>query len=167
MLPDGLRHHRIMNRKRKPMETSVSEHGACPYSSAAEIETFIRAFEECTLPRKDWSHAAHLTLALWYLLRRTEADATSCIRKGILSYNSANGIKTTRDSGYHETVTLFWIKLVSSYLSRVTEGSLVQLANGVIRAFGNKELPFEYYSRELLLSLEARMRWVEPDLKPI
>lgn len=149
------------------MQTSVSDHRACAYASASEIEGFIRAFEECTLPRKDWSHSAHLTVALWYLLRRTEAEATSCIRRGILSYNAANGIKTTRDSGYHETVTLFWIKLVARYLSRVKEASIVQLANGVIQAFGDKELPFEYYSRDLLLSLEARMHWVEPDLKSI
>jgi hypothetical protein len=122
----------------KAMESLVSDQTACAYTSAAEIETFIRAFEECTLPRKDWSHPAHLIVALWYLLRRSEPEATSCIRKGILSYNAANGIKTTSNSGYHETITLFWTKLVAGYLSRVTEASIVQLANGVVHAFGNK-----------------------------
>jgi hypothetical protein len=149
------------------MESLVSDQTACVYASASEIESFIHAFEECTLPRKEWSHRAHLTVALWYLLRRPEAEATSCIRKGILSYNAANGIKTTSNSGYHETITLFWTKLVARYLSRVTEASIVQLANGVVHTYGDKELPFEYYSRDVLLSLEARMRWVEPDLKPI
>ena len=149
------------------METAVVAEVVCAFSDADEIKSFIRAFEECTLPHREWTHPAHLTVAVWYLTKRSEADATMCIRRGILRYNAANGIKTTRTSGYHETITLFWIKLVGKYLSRVAEASIVEVANGVICAFGDNELPFEYYSRDLLLSLRARMGWVEPDLKPI
>ena len=150
------------------METSVINEGARQYCDAEEIRTFIRAFEECTLPRGEWTHPAHLTVAMWYLMDRSGIEATICIRNGILRYNGANGIKTTANSGYHETITLFWTRLVAKYLSGVDAGtSLVEQANGVIRVFGNKDIPFEYYSRDRLLSLKARMRWVEPDLKPI
>ena len=101
-------------------------------------------------------------------MERSEVEATTRIRNGILRYNGSQGIKTTATSGYHETITLFWTRLVAKYLAGAENGiSIVELANGVIRAFGNKEIPFEYYSRDRLLSLEARMRWVQPDLKPI
>ena len=32
-----------------------------------EIESFIRAFEDCSLPKSEWTHARHLIMALWYL----------------------------------------------------------------------------------------------------
>ena len=150
------------------METVVIDQESRTYRSPDEIKRFIRAFEECTLPRSEWTHPAHLTVALWYLMDRSEIEATTLIRNGILRYNGANGIKTTANSGYHETITLFWTRLVAKYLSATDPGRTIpELANGVIRAFGNKNIPFEYYSRDRLLSLEARMRWVEPDLKPI
>ena len=150
------------------METSVIDEEAPAYCDAEEIRSFIRAFEECTLPRSKWTHPAHLTVATWYLMERSEIEATTRIRNGILRYNASQGIKTTATSGYHETITLFWTRLVAKYLSMADSGkSTVELANGVISAFGNKEIPFEYYTRDRLLSLEARMRWVEPDVKPI
>ena len=150
------------------METSSIDEEASTYCDAEEIRRFIRAFEDCTLPRGDWTHPAHLTVAMWYLLERSEIEATTRIRNGILRYNGSQGIKTTATSGYHETITLFWTRLVAGYLSAADAGkSIVELANGVIRAFGNKDIPFQYYSRDRLLSLGARMRWVEPDLKPM
>jgi len=44
--------------------------------------------------------------------------------------------------------------------------SLVVIVNDLTNHYGNSSLPFEYYSREKLMSLEARKNWVKPDLKP-
>jgi hypothetical protein len=79
------------------------------YSSDDEIDRLLRAFEACTLPRSQWNHAAHLTVALWYLVRYSPSEAIQRIRSGIQRYNAAAGIVTTNNSGYHETLTLFWI----------------------------------------------------------
>ncbi len=38
--------------------------------------------------------------------------------------------------------------------------------NALLASRGQVGLPMEYYSRERLLSREARARWIEPDLKP-
>jgi hypothetical protein len=138
------------------------------YQSVSEIKSLIAAFENCTLPRDEWDHHAHLTVALWYLTRYSEAEATNLIRDRIQHYNSANGIKTTKDSGYHETMTLFWIRIVSHYLSVADRTrSIVYLANELIDSYGDKNLPLTYYSRDRLMSWEARNSWVEPDLKPM
>jgi hypothetical protein len=139
------------------------------YGAAAEVESLVRGFESCTLPHSKWTHAAHLTVALWYLVHHPPECATALVREGIKRYNAANGIVTTETSGYHETLTLFWLSLVRIYLSSVSSEthSLLSLANGVIGRCGNKHLPLEYYSRERLFSLEARRTWVEPDLKEL
>lgn len=153
------------------------------YQTEADIESLIAAFENCTLPRSEWSHQAHLTVALWYLTRYEEQEAINSVRLGIQRYNAAMGIKTTSDSGYHETLTLFWVRMVSHYLS-VTEkqNSILKMAiaskgevavpiasklNALFHNYGDKSLPFEYYSRDLLMSWEARTNWVEPDLKSL
>jgi len=135
------------------------------YRSLNEIKTLIRAFEDCTLPKSEWTHPAHLTVALWYLTHYSEIEATNSIRNNIQRYNSAKGIKTTKDSGYHETITLFWIRIISQYLAAKPNGELLDLANGIIENYRNKNLPFEYYSRDLLMSWETRTNWVEPNLK--
>jgi hypothetical protein len=45
--------------------------------------------------------------------------------------------------------------------------TLAVLANDLIEKYGDKNLPLTYYSRERLMSWEARTRWVEPDLKAL
>ncbi|MEP0857117.1 hypothetical protein [Trichocoleus sp. DQ-U1] len=138
------------------------------YQSVGEIESLIAAFENCTLPRDEWNHRAHLTVALWYLTRYSKAEATNCIRDRIQRYNLANGIKTTKNSGYHETMTLFWIRIVSHYLSVADRTrSIVYLANELIDSYADKNLPLTYYNRDRLMSWQARITWLEPDLKPL
>jgi hypothetical protein len=143
-------------------------HSRTIYRTAAEIECLVRNFETCLLPRDQWTHHAHLTVGLWYLLRHPWPEAVRCVRERIKRYNEANGIITTRESGYHETITLFWLRMVRRYLDDTShECSLVALFNGLIERCGDKALPLEFYTRARLMSAEARARWVEPDLKSL
>lgn len=140
---------------------------AAKYKTYSEIKNLIKAFETCTLPRYEWNHPAHLTVAFWYLTHDSESEATKCIRDGIKRYNLANGI-ATKNSGYHETITLFWIRIVADDLSSANSpSSLVDIVNKLIQNYGDPHLPLEYYSRGLLMSREARTNWVEPDLKSL
>jgi hypothetical protein len=137
------------------------------YSSFDEIKQIVEGFETCTLPRAQWTHRAHLTIAFWYLVCYPLPEAIQKIRAGIQRYNESQGIKTTKDGGYHETMTLFWVCIVRHYLTTATlEGHLVVLLNELVNRC-RRDLPFEYYSRECLLSWEARMSWLEPDLKSL
>jgi hypothetical protein len=138
------------------------------YETLDKIKNLIRSFENCTLPRREWTHSAHLIVTLWYVTHYPETEVVKLVREGIKKYNAAQGIKTTQYSGYHETITLFWIQIVRNFLA--AEGvnfPLVHLANYLVMAYGDKNLPFEYYSHQLLMSWEARKHWVEPDLKPL
>jgi hypothetical protein len=139
------------------------------YRNAAEVLALIRDFKFCTLPRQQWTHRAHLTVALWHQLRYPWPEAVHLMREGIERYNDAHGIVKTKESGYHETITLFWMRMVREYLKSMASGermSLAALANQLIERYP-KELPLAYYSRERLMSWEARQEWVVPDLLPL
>jgi len=138
------------------------------YRSPSEIDSLIHAFQECSLPRSQWTHEAHLTVALWYLFYDSEQEAINAVRNGIKRYNSVQGIETTKDGGYHETLTLFWVRTIRRYLADESRNrSMVNLANGLIAKYADRTLPFSYYTRDRLMSSEARINWVEPDLRSL
>lgn len=139
------------------------------YHTIEEIEKLVHEFESRTLPRAQWTHAAHLTMALFYLKNNPAPEATERIRSGIQRLNDAHGVKMTTENGYHETITLFYIGAVRKYLDGADSNrSIVELANGLLGSrYAEKDFPFEYYSRERLMSWEARIGWLEPDLKKL
>jgi hypothetical protein len=136
------------------------------YRSPKEIDSLIHAFQEGSLPRSQWTHEAHLTVALWYLFYDSEQEAINAICNGIKRYNSVQGIEITQNSGYHETLTLFWVRTIRQYLADESQNrSIVDLANGLIAKYADRTLPFRYYTRDRLMSWEARQNWVEPDMR--
>jgi hypothetical protein len=139
------------------------------YRTTLDIVRLVGDFESCALSRAEWTHAAHLTVALWYHLTTPPADVVDRIRFGIKRFNAAQGIVTTPTGGYHETMTLFWIALVAKYLRELPgrDYSFVGLANGLIARYGDKGLPLTYYTRERLFSPKARSTWVTPDRRTL
>ena len=138
------------------------------FRTGEEMFELLRRFEDCTLPREEWTHAAHLTVALWHLLQFDWPEAVARVRARIKRYNAAHGIATTPTGGYHETLTIFWLRTVRAYLEddRNEARALVHLANE-LAATHDKGLPLSHYTRERLFSPEARAAWVEPDLKSL
>ena len=150
------------------MEAIIDHERVVSYYSSEEILKLVREFEACTLPHAEWTHHAHLVVGLWYLVRHEEAEATRLIRDGIRRYNKARGIEQTKTGGYHETITLFYIQVIRKFLLAANpDCTLKMLANSLINVCGDKNLPLEYYSRERLMSWEARTGWLEPDLKAL
>jgi hypothetical protein len=132
--------------------------------SDAEIESLVRAFEDGSLPRSEWTHASHLLVGLWYMSHHPRDRATRLVRDGIKRYNHIHG----RDSGYHETITLAWLAVVAGFLARWDRSRPISaLAEVLVRDCGDKDHLLRYYSRELLMSDAARQAWVPPDRRPI
>ncbi len=138
------------------------------FRTTEEVFALVRRFEDRTLPRAEWTHAAHLTVALWHLLQFDWPEAVAHVRRGIKRYNAAHGILTTPTGGYHETLTLFWLRTVRRFLEaeRNEARALVHLANE-LTAIHDTGLPLTHYTRARLFSPEARAGWVEPDLRPL
>jgi hypothetical protein len=129
-----------------------------------EIESFMRAFEDGSFSRSEWTHFRHLVLALWYLRRHNRDEATKLIREGIQRYNERQGNLT----GYHETITLAWVAVIERFLgTRDLDVPVSLLAGELLSQCGDKNYLLRFYSKERLFSDEARHRWVAPDLAAI
>lgn len=122
-----------------------------------------------SLPRADWTHEAHLAACLWLLRERRDIDLPSEMPAIIASYNVAVGGENTDTAGYHETITQAYIRLADGFLvAHDRDQPLVELVNAFLASpIGHREALLAHYSRERLFSVEARKRWVEPDLAPI
>ena len=146
---------------------SASALAGRPFESADEVVQLIREFETCTLPRARWNHRAHLTVALWYATHLDAQDVLEAVRRGILRLNEACGIMSTRTSGYHETITRFYMRVVRNFVETEPNGDWAARANRLIARYGEKELPLRHYTKDRLMSTVARAEWVEPDLVPL
>jgi hypothetical protein len=139
------------------------------FATLDEARVFVSRFEDGTLPRAEWVHASHLAVAFWYLSRLDEAEAAERIRNGIRHYNACQGIANTRHSGYHETLTRFWMTAVAAFLrASGPDPHRVQVLQALLDASGSrKDLWREFYSIDLLASVEARLGYVPPDKRPL
>lgn len=136
------------------------------YKHDDEIEILFAAFENRTISKADWTHAAHLTVGLYYCFHHPFGVAKNLMSDGIYRLNDAHGTPNTETSGYHETLTVFWLKTIAAFLEEnAAEKSLAVLANDLLAACDDTKLPLKYYSRELLFSTEARLKYIEPDLE--
>ncbi len=135
-------------------------------SLAADIETFVRQFETCTLPKPRWTHQAHLLVGLWYLSRHAIAEALDIVRERIRAYNVAVGTANTDNSGYHETLTRLYLYAIAEHKERNSGESLPHsLALLLETPLARSDWPLQFYSRERLFSVQARNEWIEPDLR--
>lgn len=133
------------------------------------IASLTQAFCDRTLPKSQWTHEAHLRVGLWHLLHAPEEidldkSPLDNLRERIQRYNEATGVSNTPTSGYHETLTRFYVWLIGRFLDQA-DRTLSEdiLAEQLIHRLGNRDLPFQYWSREVLMSPLARKQWVEPD----
>jgi hypothetical protein len=126
---------------------------------------FLDGFERGTLPKAAFTHAAHLAMATWYLVTFPEGTAIDRVRTGIRHYNVCVGGANTEDSGYHETLTVFWIKTIERFLEEIgaAGGKLDQVRRVVEEFGGRRDLFKRYYGFDVVASREARARWVPPD----
>jgi hypothetical protein len=130
-----------------------------------ETERVARALADCTLPKAEWTHHAHLRAGLWHVVTFGEAEATALLRERISRYNESVGTANSDTSGYHETLTVFYVKVIAAFIAADRGGELDAVAERLITSHGDRKLPLRHYSRALLFSTEARHAWVEPDVK--
>jgi len=135
-----------------------------------EVVRLIARFEDGTLPKAEWTHQAHLTVALWYASRLPFEQALAVVREGIRKVNAAHGVPTTPTGGYHETITRFYMKVICRYVAEEAEAAGSDWAARVhhlLTRYGARDLPLRHYTKDRLMSADARFGWVEPDVRPI
>jgi predicted SnoaL-like aldol condensation-catalyzing enzyme len=145
--------------------------------SPGQIRELVRAFFECTLPLEEWHHREHLTVACYLLANHPRPEALDLIRDGIRRFNEKHGIQQTPTGGYHETLTFFFMNVLDAFLTergiargataRTIDRPLELLVAEATERFSDKRCVLEHYSRDRINSWDARLRWVEPDLKAL
>jgi len=133
----------------------------------AEIERIALGVADRTLPKLEWTHAAHFAAALW-ILRRPDMDAEREMPRLIRAYNLATGVANTDSSGYHETITLASLRAARACLEKAPEKLLHEVLNELLASrYGRSDWLLEYWSKPVLFSVMARRAWIDPDLKPL
>jgi hypothetical protein len=128
-----------------------------------EIDAFLAAFEAGALPKERWTHAAHILTGACYVHAVGEAVAIDTMRLRVSRYNEAVGGRNTDTSGYHETITIGWIKLLRNLLHESGPiGRAPFAARAVERYANNRSALAAYYDFDLPGSVEARRAWVPP-----
>lgn len=118
-----------------------------------------------TLPKAEWTHAAHFAAALWMLTNR---DAFAEMPGAIRAYNEATGVPNTDTEGYHETITMASLRAARAQLAAAPAAPLSEnLATLLAGPCGQSGWLLAYWTKPVLFSVEARRRWVGPDLQPL
>ncbi len=135
--------------------------------SKEEIESLIERFEKRILPKVEWTHEAHLAIAIWYVSKYSFNEALNLVRDNITRHNESVGTPNTDYKGYHETITRFWLMVAHRFLSDKNKSDITANCNKlIVSEKGISNYPLLYYNGITLFSVKARHEWVEPDLKP-
>ena len=131
-----------------------------------DIKRIGEGIVACTLPKADWTHAAHFAAAAW-LLERPEYDAFKDMPDIIRRYNEATGIPNTDTEGYHETINLASLRAIRAFLNSADRPIFETVNSFLASRYGRSEWILDYWSRDVLFSTIARRNWVEPDKQPL
>jgi len=144
------------------MEQNIQTYGS---NDGKEL---VESFLHCNLAKEKYTHAAHI-LSGFYLFCTHGKTAFVLMEKHIMLYNMAVGTVNSDDSGFHKTITFFWMKAIEQFSKTLNHLSFSDENIRVIydSALMDKNLPLNFYSREYLFTKKARKEIVEPDLKPI
>ncbi|WP_336517671.1 hypothetical protein [Pollutibacter soli] len=134
--------------------------------TAEQIISFTDAFRNKTLPKERWTHEMHVIAAFRFCYEFEEEKGLIEIREAIRNYNIAVGTVNTAHSGYHETITVFWMKLIRAWQYYCSRKEIASDVNRFLASpLSAKDLMFDFYSRGLLFSVQARTYFVKPDVK--
>jgi hypothetical protein len=129
-----------------------------------EAYRHIAQLEDCTLPRNKWTHELHLATGM-YLILAFGTRALPEMKERIWRYNDVMG-KGNTNTGYHETLTVFWLWAVRQF---IMNNNITQFDEPAIHALLNDEtlkqrkLIEEYYEEiDLYIS---RKHFMLPSLK--
>jgi hypothetical protein len=139
-----------------------------PYASDDDIARIGAGFLDRSLPREAWTHAAHFAATLWLMRHRPDIELGREMRRLICAFNEAKGGVNDDTTGYHETITQASLRAARPFLAANPDLPLFQIVAALMRTeLGNPNWLLQFWSRERLMSVQARRAWTEPDIKPL
>jgi len=128
----------------------MTDHSPRLFHDDAEIIHIGEGLIARTLPRAEWTHEAHLATSTYLLTRHNE---------------SVGGVNSDSE-GYHETITRVFLHGVRLFLAEADpKEPLHELVNELLLSpMGRRDWPLRFYSPQRLFSVEARRKFIPPDL---
>jgi hypothetical protein len=116
-----------------------------------DISQLIEKFENCTLPKSQWTHEARLRVAFYYLSTNNFPVGLRIIRSGIIKYNKKLREINWAPNIYHETITVFWCIKVQEFIDLFINESIATREKILLRSeLTDKALIKKFYRKELL-----------------
>jgi hypothetical protein len=137
--------------------------------SRRPLDELAAAFTAGTLPREEWTHEAHLRVGAWHVHHLGARAALERLRDGIRRLNDRHGTLNSATSGYHETITAAYVRLIDAFFAAfAAEVALEARVEALLAGpLGGRAALLEHWSKDTLMSPRARAAWVPPDLKPL
>lgn len=137
--------------------------------SGSELDQLVADFLSGSLSRDRWTHTAHLSVGAWHVQQFGPDGAIARLRTGIRALNDHHGTPNTPTSGYHETITVAYVRLIERFLASFEPSSPLEcrVSHLVGGPLAERSFLLQFWSRALLMSEAARASWVAPDLKPL
>lgn len=128
-----------------------------------KLNHITTGFLNLSLPKEEWTHAAHLITGLYLIQIHGLAKAEALMPTMIKAYNEAKGGINSDSEGYHHTLTIFYLRILSDFKNSHTHLTMPKLCEHVLASpQGARKYPLTRYTKDILFSLEARKNWVEP-----
>ena len=126
----------------------------------------LTAFENCTLPKAQWTHQAHVRVAFLYIRDHGLTRAIDHMRAGLQALSAARGVPDSAGRGYHETITLAFLHLIAAAHQTAPCTTSEQFCHRFPDLL-KKSILQNYYSQEKITSPQAKTNFLEPDLAPL
>ena len=136
---------------------------------SSSLDDLAARFSSRAIAKAEWTHLAHLRVGAWHVHHFGPEGALGRLRAGIRALNDSHGTSNTDSSGYHETITVAYVRLIDAFLSAfgadlALEDRVRVLLDGPL---ADRAVLLRFWSKEVLLSPRARRDWVPPDIAPL
>ena len=145
----------------------MTDHHIRVFANPAAVAHVGEGFLARTLLKTEWTHEAHLATTTYLTLRYPEIDLDAALPDMIRAYNESVGGVNDDTQGYHDTITRAYLHGVRLFLAGANRAApLHELVNQLLQSpMGARDWPLYFWSKERLMSVEARRAWVDPDLE--
>lgn len=132
-----------------------------------EDRVLLESFERQTLPREEWNQRCHVAIGYIYIREHGFEGALEKMRRGVKELNKVHGVIDTETSGYSETMTVAFLKMIDA-LDRAYDSTFPTVSSrefcDVHTQLMSKHVLRFFYSPDRRMHPEAKSRFVEPDL---
>ncbi|MCW3075768.1 MAG: hypothetical protein JWO32_377 [Bacteroidetes bacterium] len=126
-------------------------------------EEFESKFRNCTISAEIFSHEAHLRLSWIHI---TKYGLVSAIQNICIQLKAFVDFAGEKDK-YNKTLTVAAIKVVNHFIKKSNSLTFESFISEFPRLkFNFKDLMNQHYRLDIFNSVEAKIKFIEPDLMP-